>query len=660
MNDKESVVKMNDKLDTRSLDVEDVEKQKLKSVFPQCFEEGKLNVERLLTLCGKYSDEKDHEKYNFEWKGKQQAYQLAAKRTMATLRPCKEESVNFDETGNLYIEGDNLEVIKVLQKSYYNKIKMIYIDPPYNTGHDFVYNDDFKDPLDRYKEITSQTTKSNPESMGRFHTAWLNMMLPRLRLAANLLREDGVIFISIDDHELHNLRKICDEVFGEENFVALCPRKTRSSATTKSDAEIQKLNDYILVYWKNKFNSAFNLKFVGEKQYPYTDERGKYYIVQLQDNGPQGTRTARPNLYYPIYQDSLGNLSLERTNSTDTELLPTRHKNDDGRWMWSKEKFQKDSRDLCVKNGKVYIKHYFNPSEDQSRYQHEKNWFNQFEDQIMNRQWFETYMNSKGTVSLSNTVDEKGVFDNPKPIDLLKLLINMSTNKDDIILDFFSGSATTAHAVMELNKEDGGNRKFIMVQLPEICDKDSIAFKKGCGNICEIGKKRIRCAGQKLLEKDNQMSFEENKKPLDVGFKVFKLDSSNLKAWDSSPIDKETYDNYEQLKIEMTKRFDKVLDRIKSDRTDLDVVYEIMFKLGIEPTEKITKMDFDGKTVYSVREDCLLLICLDNDMKTETVEKMAEFSPAYMVFSQHCFKDVSSMSNIKLLLKRKKIDMKFI
>lgn len=454
-----------------------------------------------------------NEKYEFAWIGKKDAKKEAYIKTNKVLTSCKEESVNWDKTENLYVEGDNLDALKLLQESYLNKVKMIYIDPPYNTGKNHIYRDNFK-----FYGIDEKRVPKNTPKEYLLHSGWCNLMYPRLMLARSLLSDDGVIFISIDDHELHNLRKICDEVFGEENFVAICPRKTRSSATTKSDAEIQKLNDYILVYWKNKFNSAFNLKFVGEKQYPYSDERGDYYIVQLQDNGPQGTRTARPNLYYPIYQDSFGNLSLERKNADDMEFLPSKHKNDDGRWMWSKDKFQKGHKDLCVKNSKVYIKHYFNPNEDQSRYQHEKNWFTQFEDQIMNQKWFETYMNSKGTVSLSNTVDEKGVFDNPKPIDLLKLLINMSTNKDDIILDFFSGSATTAHAVMELNKEDGDNRKFIMVQLPEVCDEKSIAFKAGYKNICEIGKERIRRAGKKIIDENPDKADS-----LDIGFKVFKI-----------------------------------------------------------------------------------------------------------------------------------------
>lgn len=477
---------------------------KIKELFPNCVTESKgENGDTTLkidfeTLKQELSNDviKNNEKYEFTWPGKNESILLANQSTDKVLVPCKEESVNWDKTQNLYIEGDNLDALKILRSTYLNKVKLIYIDPPYNTGKSRLYKDKFT------------------------HTDWLNMMYPRLKLARDLLTDDGVIFISIDDHEQANLKKICDDIFGEENFVAICPRKTRSSATTKSDAELQKLNDYILVYWKNKFNSAFNLKLVGKRQYPYSDDIGKYYTVPLQDNGPHGTRTARPNLYYPIYENDVGNLSLERKNVTDKKLLPSRHKNDDGRWMWSKEKFQRDCKYLCVKNEKVYIKHYFNPNEDQNRYQREKNWFDKFENQIMNQKWFDNYMNSKGTILLNNTMKEKGIFDNPKPVELIKLFINMSTNEYDVVLDFFSGSATTAHAVMQLNAEDDGNRKFIMVQLPEPCNEKSEAFKEGYKNICEIGKERIRRAGKKIIE-------ETGKTDLDIGFRVFKLDSKN-------------------------------------------------------------------------------------------------------------------------------------
>jgi adenine-specific DNA-methyltransferase len=443
------------------------------------------------------------EKYEFTWPGKQNAKKIAFVQTSATLRPCEKESLNFETTENLYIEGDNLEVLKILQKSYYNKIKMIYIDPPYNTGKDFIYPDNFTDSIKNYKKITGQTLKSNPETNGRFHSKWLNMMYPRLILARELLADDGVIFISIDDNEQANLKLVCDEVFGEGNFVACFARKTVSYVTTKSDAELQILNDYILTYKNSKLN--FNKKIVGEKTYPYEDKRGKFYIVPLQDNGPHGTRTARPNLYYPIYELPNGDLTYNETENYSKKILPKNHKNDEGRWMWSKKKFDSNWEDLFIKDEEIFIKHYYNPNEDQNKYLSENTWLDKFQ-------------NSLGSKCLNN-LGLKGYFNYPKPIELLKHIIKLSTNSDSIILDFFSGSATTAHAVMQLNAEDGGNRKFIMVQLPEICDESTMAFKAGYKNICEIGKERIRRAGKKILA-------ENPGKQIDVGFKVFKLDSS--------------------------------------------------------------------------------------------------------------------------------------
>lgn len=609
-----------EKLNTCTSNIVSENISKIKELFPNCVTEGKdsngnttlkVNFE---TLKQELSDDviKNSEKYEFTWPGKNESIRLANQPTDNTLRPCKEESVNWDTTQNLYIEGDNLEVLKILRDAYFKKIKLIYIDPPYNTGKDFIYKDNYSKNAKEYLRETNQVDDDenrlvqNKETNGRFHTDWLNMMYPRLKLARDLLTDDGVIFISIDDNEQANLKKVCDEVFGAENFVATCPRKTRSSATTKSDAEFQKLNDYILVYWKNKFNSAFNLKFVGKRQYPYSDENGKYYTVPLQDNGPHGTRTARPNLYYPIYQDCVGNLSLEQKNTNDKKLLPSKHKNDDGRWMWSKGKFQKDCKYLCVKNEKVYIKHYFDPNENQNRYQREKNWFDKFENQIMNQKWFDNYMNSKGTVLLNNTMKEKGVFDNPKPVELIKLFINMSTNEYDIIVDFFSGSATTAHAVMQLNAQDGGNRKFIMVQLPEPCNEKSEAFKEGYINICEIGKERIRKAGKKIIE-------ETGKTDLDVGFRVLKLDSSNMKKTHYLP---------KEYNLSLIKN-NKLYENIKEDRTPEDLLIQSMLKIGIFLSSPIKEEFLENKRFFNVNND--ELICyFDDNLTDDLVEKILD------------------------------------
>lgn len=624
------VIKMEEFLNGMSMDIEEIEREKLRKVFPQCFSDGKLDIDKLLNLCGEYQHE-DYEKYKFEWKGKAECFQIAGKRTMGTLRPCKEESVNFDETQNLYIEGDNLEVLKILQRSYFSKVKMIYIDPPYNTGNDFVYSDDFKDPIQHYKEVTSQATKSNPETMGRFHTAWLNMMFPRLRLAYNLLREDGVCFISIDDHEVHNLRKICDEVFGEENFVAQIVWE-KNYAPKNNNKHFSENHDYIIVYAKDKNILIRNLLPTSEEQLsryknPDNDPRGNW-----KSDNFSGMGNNEKNIY-------------EITTPSGRKVLPPLG----GCWRFSQVKFQE-----LLKDNRIW----FGPAGNSTPS------YKRFLSEVQNGKVPMTIWNYADVGHTQESkqelikIMECDSFQTPKPVKLLKRIIYLYTKpkENNVILDFFSGSATTAHAVMELNKEDGGNRKFIMVQLPELCDEKSEAFKAGYKNICEIGKERIRRAGKKLLEESSQMSLEENKTPLDVGFKVFKLDSSNLKAWDSSPL-KGKGDEAVQ---ELIKRLDESVDRRKPDRSDLDMVYEVMLKLGIQLTEPVMKIDFDGKIAYSIKKECLLLVCLDKNLETETVDKMTELAPAYIVFGQECLKDVSSMSNAKLLLRRKKIGMKFV
>lgn len=320
-------------------------------------------------------------------------------------------------TDNLIIKGNNLLALHSLKKEFEGKIKLIYIDPPYNTGSDgFSYNDNFN------------------------HSSWLTFMKNRLEVAKDLLRDDGCIFVQCDDNEQAYLKVLMDEIFGRENFVANCPRKTRGSATTKSNAELQKLNDYLLIYWKNRSESAFNLRKKGEKKYPNIDERGKFYIVPLQDNGPHGTRTARPNLYYPIYKTKNGKFNLERENPYDVEILPKQHKNDDGRWMWSKKKFSSDNLDLYEEDGVMYIKHYFNENEDQNIYEQE-------------RTWLDNFQNSKGTIALNEVFGEKGIFNNPKPEELMSFVLGIGSDEHDIILDYHLGSGTTAAVAHKMNRQ---------------------------------------------------------------------------------------------------------------------------------------------------------------------------------------------------------------
>ena len=633
---------MCEKLDGLSMDLEKVNREKLKSVFPECFSEGKLDIDKLLSLCGEYIDN-DFEKYKFEWKGKSECLRLAQKRSTGTLRPCKEKSVNFDDTQNVYIEGDNLEVLKLLQTAYFNKIKMIYIDPPYNTGNDFVYEDDFADPMARYKEVTQQTTKSNPETMGRYHTNWLNMMYPRLRLAANLLTDDGVIFISIDDNEVTNMRKICDEVFGEENFVADLIW-TNKEGGGSSDSKLFRIkHEHILCYCKNlELLTVNGVDISNEERYKSSDEfekiRGKYYLQKL----GMGSIQYSTSLDYPI------------TAPDGTTIMPA--DNNNGKkacWRWSQEKLKwgksngfveikKDPNNIWTVYTKQYL-HCDNNGNIIKRTQRPMGIIDEFS-------------STQASKLLQNLFDGK-VFDYSKPIELIIYLMQrvLSEKSNDIVLDFFSGSATTAHAVMQLNAEDGDNRKFICVQLPELCDKKSEAYKAGYKTICEIGEERIRRAGQKILEEqDTQIAMgDEEKKPLDIGFKVFRLDTSNLKLWDSTPI---TGDN--QLEM-FTERMNSMIESIKDDRTDMDVIYEIMLKMGVPLDTAVQYIEIDGKIVYIVG-DFLLMIALYNDITAEDIDAMAAYAPAKILCAEQGFKDDTALSNAHYILRDKQIELKLV
>lgn len=630
-----------EKLDGMSMNVEQAEMEKLKAVFPQCFVEGKLDIDKLLSLCGEYIDN-DFEKYKFEWKGKLESLRLAQKRSTGTLRPCREESVNFDDTQNLYIEGDNLEVLKLLQTAYYNRIKMIYIDPPYNTGNDFVYADDFADPMARYKEVTQQATKSNPETMGRYHTNWLNMMYPRLRLAANLLTDDGLIFISIDDNEVTNLKKICDEIFGEENFVSKMVWQSTPGSNTGTN--IITVTEYVLVYAKSKTKCTFNtLPISDTEKYIYEDEyvekRGKYILNKL-DRRMTGTHYSEA-LNYPI---EMPDGSLVYPGSTETKS------NENWNYRWSKTKVE-----WGVKNGFIVFKNvdgkwnaYF------KQYQKVDNNDNPIDRSLpfQNLIKLEQFGSTQGTKEIMNFFGNK-FFDYPKPSGLVKYLINICPDNDITVLDFFSGSATTAQATIQLNQEDGGTRKFICVQLPEALGVDTEAFKAGYKNICEIGKERIRRAGKKILEENAQAQIgDEEKKPLDIGFKVFKLDTSNLKTWDSTPIEEQQIDLFYE-------RLNSMINAVKDDRTDMDVVYEVMLKMGIPLDIPVTYIDVNDKVVYVVGE-FLLMICLADKITAEDIEGMAAYAPAKIICAEAGFADDSALSNAHYILRDRAIELKLV
>ena len=614
-----------DTMDGFSMSIEQSNLDKLRSVFPECVSEGKLDIDKLLSLCGEYIDN-DFEKYKFEWKGKANCLRLAQKRSTGTLRPCPVESVNWDTTQNLYIEGDNLEVLKLLQTAYYRKVKMIYIDPPYNTGNDFVYADDFADPMARYKEVTQQTTKSNPETMGRYHTNWLNMMYPRLRLAANLLRDDGVIFISIDDVEVDNLKKLCNEVFGEENFVAQFVWQSRQNKDNRNITGVSIDHEYVVCYTKQ----------FGHRVFRGTDRKTEQY--KNPDNDPRGPWTSA-NMVGLATADARPNLHYDLINPADGRNYGCPAKG------W---RYDRNTMNRLIQEGRIIW-----PDNPDGR-PRKKSFLNELSDNLPG---FSSVF-SNGVYTNTATKEIGGLFgrylfDFPKPIEIIKQLISQVSDEDDIILDFFSGSATTAHAVMQLNAENGGNRRFILVQLPELCDEKSEAYRAGYKNICEIGKERIRLAGKKILEEHTQVTIDEDKSPLDIGFRVFKLDTSNLKTWDATPIEDEQLDLLYQ-------RMNTMIHRVKPERTDLDMIYEIMLKLGVPLTYSVTPFSINNKTVYGVGDDCLLLVCLAEDVRPEDVEQMTEYAPAKIIVSRDSFADDTAMANAYYILRDHSIELKLV
>lgn len=680
------------------MDMEQAEREKLAAVFPQCFVEGRLDIDKLLNLCGEYIIP-ESEKYEFRWQGKHESLRLAQQRSTATLRPCPEESVDFDTTQNLYIEGDNLEVLKLLQTPYYRKVKMIYIDPPYNTGNDFVYEDDFRDTLARYKEVTSQTTKSNPESMGRFHTNWLNMMYPRLRLAASLLRDDGVIFISIDDNEQANLKKLCDEVFGEENFIAsMVWEKGR-----KNDAKLLSVgHEYLLLYAKS-LHTLRERKTVWREEKPGAKEIWETYLKLREKYGEDNSLIEKDlQQWFSSLPNKHPSKKWSRYKRID-EHGPWRDRDiswpggggpcydvihpqtgkackvPEAGWRFSSPEEMQRQIDMGLvvfredETEPPFRKAHLRPVQfadgPDMDIEEDEGAEEELATQVRGSYF---YKQSQVAIKYFRKLMGGKFFDNPKDhFELAKLFDYVCGDEPDaIILDFFSGSGSTAHAVMQLNAEDGGNRRFILVQLPEFCNEKSQAYKAGYKTICEIAKDRIRKAGAELVnEKQEEEALEQNAQlslmdtgttshssseshPVDIGFKVFKLDSSNLKTWDGTPVSGDQH--------ELVARINNMVDRVKPDRSDLDMVYEIMLKIGVPLTYSVTPVDINGKTAYSVREDCLLLICLESGITAEMVEKMADYAPAKIILAESGLADDTAMSNAHYILRDRGIELKLV
>lgn len=604
----------------------------LYQIAPSCFTEAKgedeklhrvVDFNKLRLLLGDQTVEDAPEVYDFTWVGKRAALQEAAAPINKTLRPCPEESVDWENTHNLYIEGDNLEVLKLLQNSYMGKVKMIYIDPPYNTGNDFVYHDDFHRTQQEEDEAAGVINEEgermvkNTSSNGKFHSDWCSMIYSRLMISRSLLSEDGVIFISIDDNEIRNLKNICDEVFGESNFLTCVTRGTGTPTGGGFDGLVNEL-DYILIYSKNIARATINGLEMSDSDsqiYDQEDQYGRYLIRPLRRTGGEDRREDRPTMYYGIKAPD------------GTVVFPKGPTGYDSRWICGEAKYNELEANHLIewkkteRNGiskwNVYQKFYL---EGRSK--------------APGNLWTDVEGNKKATRDIRNLFDTQKVFDFPKPVGVLQKAIKIGTDKDSIVLDFFSGSATTAHAIFQLNALEQSKRTFILVQWPEETPSDSEAYKAGYKNICEIGKERIRRAGKKIKEEHPEA------KDLDTGFRVFKCESSNYKDVAFAPKD------YTQDMLA------GLLDNIKEDRTDLDLLFDCMLRWGVELSMPLSSLKVDGCTIHNVN-DGDLVACFDGNVTEKVIDAIAALSPVRVVFRDSSFNEAANKMNLFELFKQK-------
>lgn len=617
------------KMDGETLDISEQRRRELKQLFPDVFTETtdangepvqSVDFEKLKAALGTFSDvyEGRRERYGMEWPGKRDCMKLIQEPSRATLKPCREESVDFDTTQNLFIEGDNLEVLKLLQKSYYGKVKMIYIDPPYNTGKEFIYPDNYQESLETYMAYAGlvddegKKFSTNAATEGRFHTKWLNMMYPRLYLARNLLREDGVIFISIDDSELENIQRISDEIFGEENFIGMISRATGTRMGSGSRGIAREL-DYILVYSKSDVYSLSKLPMTKEEASIYTeeDELGKYLLRSLRRTGGENRREDRPSMFYPVI-------------SPDGEkIYPIAPEGWESRWVCGKDTYEKQLDDGLIvwkrvkKDGEekwqVYQKHYMDVSGRES-----------------SDLWTKEDGNKKATKEVNALFDGVKIFSHPKPVGVMKKLLQLgcSNDQEHIVLDFFSGSGSLGHSVYDQNFKDHGDRRFILVQLPEQLDDSTEAKKLGYGTIADICKERIRRAAQKIRQKREGQLDLEGKGELDLGFKVLKLDQSNFKQW-KTPSDELSADL-------LSNQLDLHADHIDPYATQEEILYELLLKAGFLPTEPVETLDLTGKQVFSIAGGALL-ICLEDEVNAELIDSVADLEPMQFICLDKAF-----------------------
>ena len=639
-----------ERLSLQSADGVQLNLDALYQIAPSCFTEaadpktGKIkrmvNFDTLRQLLGDDAVEDAPEAYEFNWVGKQAARAEVLRPINKTLRPVKEDSVDWDTTQNLYIEGDNLEVLKLLQKSYLGKVKMIYIDPPYNTGNDFVYHDDFarsqaEEDLfaGNVDELGNRFIK-NSDSNGRYHSDWCSMIYSRLMVARSLLTDDGAIFISIDDNEQENLKRICDEIFGEANYIGkIAVVNNLKGRNDKKD--IATCHEYLCIYGKTEF-AAGGMPLTEEQKLKFDkrDEKGNpYQLRDLRKRGRPDRREDRPNMFFPIYYNvERKECSLE-PQAGWIEILPLRGDGSDGRWRWGKDRVKQNLSILEPRyshiSGRWGIEHrvYLNPTLNPVCNEDDEE---ELEERVSKSKsfWMGGDLSSDVGRRQLKELFENAYFDYPKSIGFIINTLYMGAEQDSIILDFFSGSATTAHAVMQLNAEDGGNRKFILVQLPEETTEDSEAYKAGYKNICEIGKERIRRAGKKIKE-ENPLTTQD----LDTGFRVFRVDSSNYEEVEHAP------KNWDQQELDL------FLNNIKSDRTDLDLLFGCMLDWGVKLSLPMASEEVDGKMIYTVN-DGDLVACFAEKVTDNVVRAMAEKQPLRVIFRDSCFEQDADKINI--------------
>ncbi len=587
--------------------------EQLRQLMPEVFSEGKFDYDKFKRLFTEDIDERP-ERYSFTWAGRREATRLLQAKSRAALIPAKGESVNFDNTKNLFIEGDNLEVLKLLRNSYFNRVKMIYIDPPYNTGNDFIYPDDFKDPLGVYQQLTGQKDENgnslttNSEASGRFHSSWLTMMYPRLFVARQLLRADGVIFVSIDRNELHNLIMLMNEIFGEENYISTITVVNNFKGRS-DDKFIATANEFLLMYQKGNFDT-YGVPLPDEYLDEYTerDEENRPYRLQgLRKRGSSSRREDRPDMYYPFYiSPANGNVSLMRTSEDDVEVYPKLQDGADGRWRWGKDTAASRIDELTSR--KVSGRDEWDIF--QIDYAETDGSLKSIKPKSV---WLGSEFSSDTGTRIYKSIMNGNEFPNPKSPNLIRYCLVQSTKDDDIVLDFFAGSGTTAQSVMELNREDGGNRKFILVQVPEFTAEKSVAYRNGFKTIDEISKERIR----KVVAKMQDNIPQNRELAEDLGFKVFKLDESHWKQWDG--VEEDTPDAY-------IKQMEMFADPLTEGWTVENLIYEVAVKEGLSLNIRIEKVkDIDANAIYSVNDpetERNLYICLDDKINMGAVASL--------------------------------------